>query len=208
MSKLVLPWIVAIACFVAFGASFSEVHRLKRRIGEISRHTFHDHVDVRRFIIAAKLAEVDHPVVVFGDSITEMAELPRQLCGQTVINAGIGGMNSSEAARLAPGLFKRQPFLMVLAFGANDVGASAIEQNYSELIQISRRLSPRIVLISDTADAATEDEIKRAAVVAELPYVNPTIPAALKMTDAIHYTSAAYRVWLPALEAAVAKECG
>jgi hypothetical protein len=208
MSKPVFPWIVAVICFAAFGASFSEVHRLKRRIGEISRHTFHDHADVRRFIIAAKLAEVDHPVVVFGDSITEMAELPRQLCGQTVVNAGIGGMNSSEAARLAPGLFERPPFLMVLAFGANDVGATVIEQNYSELIRIAKRLSPRVVLISDTADLATENGIKRAAVAAELPYVNPTIPAALKMTDAIHYTSAAYRVWLPALETAVTKECG
>jgi lysophospholipase L1-like esterase len=205
--KLVLPWIVAVICFVAFGASSSEVHRLKTRIGAVSRHVVHDHADVRRFMIAAKLAETDQPVVVYGDSITEMAELPRQLCGRTVVNAGIGGMASWEAAQMASRLFERQPFLIALAFGANDVGSSAIEQNYSELIRTAKRLSPRVISISDTADLATESAIGRAAVAAELLYTNPAIPPALKMADGIHYTAAAYRIWLAALEAAITRQC-
>ena len=62
-------------------------------VGEVSRHDFHDHADVRRLMIAAALADADQPIVVLGDSVTEMAPLPRQLCEHPVINAGVGGMN-------------------------------------------------------------------------------------------------------------------
>jgi hypothetical protein len=51
----------------------------------------HKHVDVREFIISSQISRVQDPVIIVGDSVTEAAILPIQLCGHPVINAGIGG---------------------------------------------------------------------------------------------------------------------
>ncbi|WP_244065489.1 hypothetical protein [Bradyrhizobium sp. Ce-3] len=50
---------------------------MPNRFGEVSQHTFHDHAAVREFMIRAALADATAPIVVLGDSITEMAPLPR-----------------------------------------------------------------------------------------------------------------------------------
>lgn len=75
----------------------------------------------------------------------------------------------------------------------------------SVLIKAAKELSPRVVSISDTTDLTTEMSIEKAAASAELPHVNPIIPTTLKLGDGIHYSNAAYQIWLPALEAAVVK---
>ena len=36
----------------------------------------HPHFDVRKFIIRAALQDAEKPIVVIGDSITEMGEIP------------------------------------------------------------------------------------------------------------------------------------
>jgi lysophospholipase L1-like esterase len=203
-----VPWIVALACLVGLAASLSELHRLKTRFAEVSHHSFQDHAEVRRFMIAAKLAEADRPVVVFGDSITEMADLPATLCGRAVINAGIGGMTTLEATSAAAHLFKaRPPYLIALAFGANDVGNPALQRSYSELAREANTLTERVVSISDTPDTATENAIARASKDAGLPHVAPSIPGSLKMRDGIHFTAAAYQIWLPALEDEIVQQC-
>lgn len=204
----VLPWFIATICFVAFVASYSEIGRLHARLDEVSHHTFHDHAEVRQFMIRAALAEADQPIVVLGDSITEMAQLPREICGHRVINAGVGGIGAWEAARAIPRLLSdSSPFMIVIALGANDIGSQNVEENYSELARIAAKFSQRLLLFSDTPDANTNRQIRSAAVAAGLSYIDTPLPVDAKMADGIHYNGAAYRVWIPALQDAILKGC-
>jgi hypothetical protein len=86
--KRAFPRVIAIVATVAFVASFSELQRIRTRFGEVTRHQFHDHQDVRAYMIKAALADLDQPIVVLGDSITEMARLPETINGHPVVNAG------------------------------------------------------------------------------------------------------------------------
>jgi hypothetical protein len=205
----VVPWVIAVLCAAACGLSLSELQRVKTRLGDISRHSFHDHADVRQFMIMAALADVDQPIVVVGDSITEMAPLPSEACGHPVINAGIGGFRIDEYAKLAPRLFiSSRPFLIVSALGANDIGSNHADHDYADLLRVLSKFSQRIVSVSVTSDIEINQQILSAATDAKIPYVSPQLPPGSKMPDSIHYTAAAYRAWIPAVQSAILKECG
>jgi hypothetical protein len=90
---------------IAFGASFSELHKARERYWKLA-HREHIHSEVRKFIIKAALAGLDHPIVVIGDSITEMARLPEKIDGRPVVNAGIGGASISDYEAIAPELLE------------------------------------------------------------------------------------------------------
>jgi hypothetical protein len=55
---------------VGFVAPLSELLRVHKQLGEVSRHAFHDHADVRGFMIQTALADAALPIVVIGDSVT------------------------------------------------------------------------------------------------------------------------------------------
>ncbi|MCK1285427.1 SGNH/GDSL hydrolase family protein [Bradyrhizobium sp. 44] len=200
---------VAAACLIAAAASFSEIQRLKGRIGQLTRHEFHDHSDVREFIITAAVADVLDPIFVLGDSITEMAPLPRKICGRQVINAGIGGQTIREAERIAKRVIgERGAYLVALALGANDVGSSSVRSDFTALIDAVKPLAKRPpVALAVTSDPATSREIAAAAAARGIDFVTPVLPRGSLMSDYIHYRAAAYEVWVPALEAAITKEC-
>jgi lysophospholipase L1-like esterase len=209
MKLRALPWIIATICLLAFLAAFAELRRVRERLSEVSHHTFHDHAEVRQFMIRAALAEVDQPIVVIGDSITEMARLPQSICGHSVVNAGIGGMNISEASRLVPRLFEhRHPFMVVSALGANDVGSGVAGRDYAELLRTLGKSSTRLLSVSDTSDLETAKQIAFAATSADVPYIDPQLPVGSKLADGIHYSAAAYRIWIPAVQAEIEKQCG
>lgn len=182
---------------------------MRNRFGEVSKHAFHDHAAVREFMIRAALADAPAPIVVLGDSITEMAPLPRQLCGRPVINAGVGGQTIREARRLARRLLHDQgAFLLVLAVGANDAGSSTAQRDFADLIETVKPLSTRpLVAIAVAADTATNQAIEAAAVAGGIRFIDPHLPPRAKMPDGIHFTAAAYRAWVPALDAAISAEC-
>jgi lysophospholipase L1-like esterase len=207
--KREIPWIVAAVALIAFGASFSELQRARARIGELTNHKFHDHAEVREFMIRAALAETARPIVIIGDSITEMAPIPRQICNRAVVNAGVGGMTIREAKHLAGRIMdERGAFLIALAVGANDAGSPSARQDFAELIEVVRPLSARpLVAISAAADAQTNQQIGAAATASGVQFVDPQLPPGSKMTDRIHFTKAAYGAWIPALEAAITKVC-
>ncbi|WP_426433696.1 SGNH/GDSL hydrolase family protein [Bradyrhizobium genosp. P] len=203
-----LPWILATVFLIGFVASFSELQRVRKRFGEVSQHTFHDHADVREFIIRASLADAAAPIVVLGDSVTEMAPLPRQLCGHPVINAGVGGQTIQEASRLATRLLGGNgAFLVVLTVGANDIGSSAAQRDFGDLIDTVKLVSTRPPMAVAVADAQTNAAIGAAAATRGVRFVDPQLPSGSKMSDGKHFTAEGYKTWLPALEAAISKEC-
>ncbi|MGF6433465.1 SGNH/GDSL hydrolase family protein [Bradyrhizobium elkanii] len=182
---------------------------MRNRFGEVSQHAFHDHAAVREFMIRAALADAPAPIVVLGDSITEMAPLPRLLCGRPVINAGVGGQTIPEAKQLAGRVLQDQgAFLLVLAVGANDAGSPTAQRDFTDLIETVKPLSTRpLVVIAVAADERTNRAIEAAAVARGVRFIDPHLPPGAKMADGIHFTAAAYKAWVPALEAAISAEC-
>jgi hypothetical protein len=71
-----LPWVISAILLVAFIATFSELERMRRRFGEVTRHSFHDHAVVRLDVIRSAMAQKTKPIVIFGDSLAELAQFP------------------------------------------------------------------------------------------------------------------------------------
>jgi len=162
-------------------------------------------------MIAAALADAPEPIFVLGDSITEMAALPRELCGHPVINAGVGGQTIQEAKRLATRVLgERGAFLVALTVGANDIGSASAQSDFVALIDAVKPLSQRpLVAVAVTSDEATNREIAAATAARGVAFVRPRIPATADsmMPDKVHYRAAAYSSWIPALKAAITQKC-
>ena len=205
-----VPWLVTAVALIGLSASLSETYRLRARLGEITAHKFHDHADVRHFTIRTALAEAPPSIVVFGDSVAEMAPIPREICGHAVINAGVGGMTIREATRFVGRVMdERGAFLVALAIGANDEGSARAGLDFAELIEAVKPLSTKPpVAISTAPSAQIGQQIGEAAAAAGIRFARPELPPGARMADGKHLTAAGYRAWMPALEAAIAKECG
>ena len=141
-----IPWALFVVALIAFGASFSELARMRGRFGEVTRHRFHDHLDVRQFMIRAAL---DRPIVILGDSITEMARFPESIEGYPVVNAGIGGATIHDFLSLSPRLLDGvTPSVIVVALGANDVGSSTIREEYAALLSYLKKRAPAVYAVA------------------------------------------------------------
>lgn len=208
----VMPWFVATVSVVALGASFFQMHAARDRYWKLAalQSTDHMHRETREFIIRAALADADQPIVVLGDSITEMARLPETIGGRSIINAGIGGARIADFETIAPILLTQRPApsVIVIALGANDAGSGAIQSDYAALLESLKKLAPRLLSIGvsglDGADAINA-RIKAAADSEGVPFVETPIPAASMLPDRVHLNAAGYRVWTPALVAAIAR---
>ena len=205
--KRAIPWIVAAICFVAFVASFSELQRMRTRFGEVSRYEFRDHKDVRQFTIRAALNGLENPIVVIGDSITEMARLPETIGEKPVVNGGIGGAAIADFETLAPDLLiDAKPSLIVVALGVNNAGSRTIQRDYAALLFRLKKLAPRLLAIAvppiDGSDLINA-QIRAAADSEGVQFVE--MPEASTMPDRIHLNADGYRKWTPALVAAIAK---
>jgi lysophospholipase L1-like esterase len=198
-----LPWTIAAIAVIAFGFSFAELQRVRARFGELTHHKFHDHQDVRRFMIGVALSETSKPIVVLGDSVVEMARLPVELCGHPVVNAGIGGATASDISYLAPAMFRnQQPSLILVVLGANDVGNPDIESRYESLFALLKQRAETIAA-SSTADGDIINASRTAAKASQIAYFDIPIPSG-DLFDGIHFTSTGYAKWLPQLNAAIA----
>src|SRR3954454_21229950 len=96
-----VPWAISAILLIAFTASFSELERIRRRFGEVTQHAFHDHAEVRLDVIRSAMVQKTKPIVIFGDSLAELAQFPDSACNRPVINAGIGGATLKELTKFA-----------------------------------------------------------------------------------------------------------
>lgn len=193
------PWALSVVLFIAFVASFSELQRMRGRFGEVSRHTFHDHADIRLRVIKAAMAQEKDPIVIFGDSVAEMAHLPGEICGKPVINAGIGGATILELTKTAKYLTGAS-LIMVLA-GSNDIGSATFDLDYSQLLAA---LKPNVVAIAATVSKSTNDQISLSA---KRLMVRSISPQFNEYSDAIHPTASAYRSWRRQIVEMISREC-
>jgi hypothetical protein len=199
-----IPWIVATTAFIAFCISFSELQRMRMRFGEVTHHQFHDHQDVRQFMIRAAVDGLESPIVVLGDSIVEMARLPETLCGKPVLNAGIGGSTSADFLYLTPKLLMGvKPAFVVVALGANDGNAQAAQKDFGTLLTLLKGITPHVLAIPTTS----VDEVYRTeANSAGVPFLEISMPKEM-MIDGVHFNAMGYRRWTKALADSVAAQC-
>lgn len=191
----------------ALGVAGIYIHHLNVRLQMATHPLFHRHADVRQFMIRAALDGLQSPIVVLGDSITEMARLPESACGHPIVNAGVGGAATSDFLTLAPVLLDDlpRPQIIVVALGANDIGSSAVTHDYSELLARLSAFTPNITAISDTSDHGVVMQQRTASAAAGVPFHDVTVTGL--MSDGIHFTRAGYAQWLPVLNEAIAAAC-
>jgi lysophospholipase L1-like esterase len=203
--KRALPWIIAAVFAVAFAASFSELQRMRARFGEVTRHQFHDHQDVRYFIIRAALAGLDRPIVFLGDSITEMAKLPDEIDGHPVVNAGIGGATIAgiNAPKLLDGF---TPYMVVIALGTNDRDSSKVQQDYSALLVQLKKFTPRLLAIAVSpmaGSAEVNQQIKAITQKEGVSFIEAPLPEGAMLEDGIHLNSVGQKIWVNFIIAAI-----
>lgn len=205
--KSAAPWVIAVIAIIAFGASFSELQRMRARFGEVSRHQFHDHQEVRQFMIRAALEGVDQPIVVLGDSVTEMARLPETIDERRVVNAGIGGATIADIEAAIPliSLAAAHPSLIVVELGNNEAGSPAIQRDYAALLSKLKTLAPRLLAVGvsrlDGSDFINT-QIKSAADSNGIRFVAIPLPEGSFLPDRIHLNATGYLKWTPSLVAA------
>jgi hypothetical protein len=121
--------VIALAGVIALAFAYENLRRQMAGISsDMARlpsiSASHEHSEARLSIIKSQLARVQKPIILMGDSIVESALLPPSLCGNPVINTGIGGATIGFFTRYAS-LIEREsdPALVVLSVGINDAGA-------------------------------------------------------------------------------------
>jgi lysophospholipase L1-like esterase len=189
------------------GVLFSELRRARANYAEAIN--YHTHRDVREFMIHAATEGLVDPIVVLGDSITEMARLPEAIDGHPVVNAGIGGATIGDFISLAPRLLDGvKPSLCVVALGANDaLGAnSAAGETYTRLLNALKPVCPHLLAYAVTpldGSAAINLRIRAAANAAAVRFVETPVVAGSTLPDRIHLNAAGRRTWIAGLVAAI-----
>jgi lysophospholipase L1-like esterase len=81
--------------------------------------------DTRRLVILAHARQSPDPVMILGDSVVDMADLPL-LCGQGVLNAGVAGARTAAVEQLSREVLAiGHPRLVIIAVGLNDAHRDA-----------------------------------------------------------------------------------
>jgi len=225
-----IPWIIAAVCFVAFGASFSELNRVQARLLELSRHEKHDHERIRQFMIRSQLRQAGEGSVVFiGDSITEGALLPPQICGHRTVNAGIGSEDTLSYALTLNQIGDFTASVAVVEIGTNDAYRGAggdFAESYRKLVA-ALMLHSRILILagippiergplSEHFDAERADQINAeiAAIAKETRHQFVDLRAVMASegppltVDGVHPSAAGYLPWLREIDGKVASSLG
>lgn len=196
-----MPWAAAVVVSVGLAVSLFQLHQARERYWEMVYFQLdHPHRnEVRTFLtIRAAMRGLDHPIVVLGDSITEMANLPAEIAGQPVINAGIGGTTIADFEVLAPLLLQEtRPSLIVVALGTND-GEANVLQDYTALLSHLGRLAPQLLAVAVPPQVNSETknaQIRKATDRLNIPFVEQNLPTGSTLADRIHLNDFGERRW-------------
>jgi hypothetical protein len=203
--KRTIPWLITLIAIAAFSASFSELQRMRRRFGEVTRYEDSHHLFYREFIMRSEMAEADGPIVVIGDGITERARLPETIDGKRVINAGIGSATVEDFERIAPIIIERQPSFIAVALGTDNT-AESLRTAYPALLAQLKILAPHLLAVGVTPQDGADlknAEIKVAADREGVRFIEMPLPNGSTQPDRVHLNAAGYQKWTPALVSAI-----
>lgn len=129
------------------------------------RHKAELHAIKRPKAILFQASQTNPGAVIIGDSIVELAALPR-VCGMETLNAGISGAGTARVRALASTLLPRtKPRLIVIAVGVNDavrsggLTPSRFTAEYRGLVREAQATGA--VVVSLTVQPVSSDENKR-----------------------------------------------
>jgi lysophospholipase L1-like esterase len=162
--------------------------------------------------IKAEIRQTPDPVIVLGDSIVQGASLPKWICGQAVVNAGVVGAAVGYFERHGAELLgSSRPKLIVLAVGINDASPIAGRQfrsRYRKTVALLSRAAPVAVATitpvrsgdaSSVYDAKLvpgfNDTIKSTPNVKAVIDLNEPLSSANWTTDGIHLGAQGYALW-------------
>ncbi|HTI31673.1 MAG TPA: GDSL-type esterase/lipase family protein [Sphingomonas sp.] len=187
----------------------------------LSRPPVRSYYDTRRLVILAHARQTADPVIILGDSVVDMAELP-ELCGQTVLNAGVSGARTAAVEQLARDVLTiYRPKLVIVAVGLNDAhrdaGTSDADfiQKYRAIVARARMTGAdvRATTIPPVGPAGTgrADEFNRARIAGLNALIRQTgvpvlevnaalanedgIEPAVFTDDGVHPNARGYGVW-------------
>lgn len=169
----------------------------------------HLHSDVRIAVIKSQLSRVENPVVFLGDSIMEMALLPKEICGHPVINAGIGGATTAFLRdNISNIIGGTNPSLVILSIGINDVLTSielaSSRKAYAAILDKIK--SPIIVTTITPAEGFDNSAFNGMIESIGKPVIDLSTDG--KTTDGVHLTPAGYGVWTKTILDGVQKYSG
>ena len=180
------------------------------------------------YVIRLTPKDEKHDVVIFGDSRVQMGgDWNLKMNRTDVINAGFGGFTTSHFIWLVdPQVIQRHPRLCFLEGGCNDIGAGIplerIKQNFRSLVD--SLLAHGVEVVLNTVTYPTEKDPKVQAFKVEmmdsvntflfdlarekkLSYIdlNPLLTEGKRIKkefalDNVHYTAAAYAIWVREME--------
>ncbi len=223
--KRMIPWIIAAIALIAFGASFSELGKIRAWLLEAKLELrralkLADHREVRQFEIRSQLAQAGANAVVFvGDSITESAPLPSEVCGHRIVDAGVAGADVRSYLSMIKEIHEFRASAIVIALGTNDSlpdrSLEAFTEQYERLVSFLAVRSQKLVLagippidpgyISDGyLDRGQGDRINEAirkiAAHKNLSFLDlRSASGRITSADGVHLSPAGYRYWLGAL---------
>src|SRR5215471_2138561 len=130
----------------------------------------------RFFAVQAAIRNApDDPVIIFGDSIVQGAELPPKVCGLPLVNAGVRGAGIGYVLRhWAQLLGSSHPKLIVLAVGINNAAAKE-----SREVDFQNRYEQAVASLASIAPvvAATVTPIREGYFVSSFGYDPQIVPA-------------------------------
>jgi hypothetical protein len=164
----------------------------------------HDHAEVRSFIIRSQLNQAGSDAVVFvGDSITEAALLPAEICGHPIVNGGVGGATVNSYLRaIIRGIPPFKASVIVVALGTNDALATNenFAQDYERFVDILGSYSGTILLAGlPSVGEGFDNEIRLIAKRKELPFIDLRPDSEASTIDGIHLSPEGYKPWMRAI---------
>ena len=98
----------------------------------------------------------ENRVIFFGDSITDIWNLPESFPGKPYVNRGIGGQTTSQMlVRYRQDVIDLRPKVVVILAGTNDIAGNSgpianedIEANYASMAELARVHNIRVIFSS------------------------------------------------------------
>jgi lysophospholipase L1-like esterase len=154
-------------------------------------------------------------VVIFGDSLTNNAHFPSQICGYRTINMGIDGAKASTFIQYAEQMSfsNLHPSFVVVALGVNDAIQTG-GSDFKEALDLLLRNLPRAVPLALTtvfqnvpSIDTINDEIRKAANRKGATIIE-TENLGILTSDGVHPTHASQPTWETAIVSGIKRGLG
>lgn len=190
------------------------------------------HRQARQLVLHYTLRRVDNPIILLGDSITEASTLPRQICGHTIVNAGLNGASTASdlGTWLTEALDGRRAAAIVVSLGTNDAlkarSTESFEASYAALLPQLAKVTDHVSVLAipgiDVQGRVTTE--MQAEAMGRINGFNAALPAlaakegaafialppmqAPHTIDGVHLNATGYSAWDTAILQGISTICG